>query len=156
MSTKSLYVQLEIFVTSVQWFCPRLTWGLTVTWLVAWRIERRKRCTDLLNSPWSNYFWPTGHFTKAWQLSATSNKMMYSMKHQIHNIRNYKREDKWVHHWNYYTITNNNLMQMSIAGCLWSGLHWHYRSFINTSVSGSRHSRAYEGEVREVHRTRVR
>jgi len=37
---------------------------------------------------------------------ATSNKIMYKTI-DSQDLR-LTREDKWVHHWNYYTITNSN------------------------------------------------
>jgi len=32
--------------------------------------------------------------------------MQWCIKQQIYNIWNWKREDQWVRHWNYYTIAN--------------------------------------------------
>ena len=44
-----------------------------------------------------------------------------------------------MHYWNYCTIANTNLLQISIVGRLWSRLLWHDRSYINTSsASGSK------------------
>jgi len=34
----------------------------------------------------------------------------WCMKQQIHNIWNWKKHDKWVRHWNYYTIANSNFI----------------------------------------------
>jgi len=49
---------------------------------------------------------------------------------------NYKREDKWVSHCNYYIIT---IYYKSLPmRCLWSRLVRQYRSFSKISFSGSR------------------
>jgi len=45
-------------------------------------------------------------------------------------------EDKWVCHWNYYTIARSNLLQITISGMPWPRLRWQYRSLITTSASG--------------------
>jgi len=34
---------------------------------------------------------------------------------QIHNVWNQKREGKWMHHWNYYTIAKRKLLQIFIS-----------------------------------------
>ena len=34
---------------------------------------------EAFSSVWSNYFWPTGHFTKRDNLRATSDKMKHEM-----------------------------------------------------------------------------
>jgi len=92
----------------------------------------------LMDSPaWFTSFWPTGHFTKTWQLVGHVDKMM----HKTTGSQDLKlrEEDKWVGHWNYHTIANIAIYYKSLCvWCLWSRLFWHYRSFINTNVSGSK------------------
>jgi len=44
--------------------------------------------------------------------------------------------DKWVRHWNCYTIANSNFLQISISGMLVVETALTYHSFINTSASG--------------------
>jgi len=58
----------------------------------------------------------------------------WCIKQQIRKIQHCKGTVKWVRHWNHYTISINNLLQISSVRCLWLRLLWHYRSFINTSM----------------------
>jgi len=44
---------------------------------------------------------------------ATSNKLMYEATDS--QDLNYKMEDMWLRHWHYYTITNSNLLQISLS-----------------------------------------
>jgi len=47
-----------------------------------------------------------------------------------------KIEHKWARHWNYYTVA---IYYKSLSmSCRWSVILWLNRSFINTSVSGSK------------------
>jgi len=45
---------------------------------------------------WSNYVWPTGHFTRRDNSRATSNIMMYKTTDSQH--LKLKKENNWVHH----------------------------------------------------------
>ena len=57
---------------------------------------------------WSNYFWPTGHFTKTFQQKYVWNNRFTRYRRKISELR----------HWNYYTIANSNLLHNSISGML--------------------------------------
>jgi len=55
--------------------------------------------------------WPTTFYLRAilqkrYNLRATFNKMMHKTTDSQHV--KLKREDAWVHHWNYYTIANGS------------------------------------------------
>jgi len=51
-------------------------------------------------------------------LRATSNKMMYDYKTTCSQDLKLEREDKWVRHWNCFTIANSNFLQISVSEML--------------------------------------
>jgi len=69
--------------------------------------------TPSLDPAWSDYFWPTGLFTKTWQLSG-----YFQQNDNIFTRFKIEKENKWakwVCHWNYYLISINNVLQMSVS-----------------------------------------
>ena len=77
---------------------------------------------------WSSDFWLTDYFyKKTWQLAG------YFQHNDVWNNRfkdlKLKREEKWVRHWNCYTIANSKL---SVGTC-GRGL-WNNRSFIDAKM----------------------
>ena len=66
-------------------------------------------------SPWFNYFWGTGPFTKTWQL-ACHFQWHYVWNKRFTKLKRYKGEDKWVRHWNYYTNAYSNWLQIPTSG----------------------------------------